>query len=75
MGNLTIGGAVSIGVGIILLLAMMSESQDCTFSAERVNILCAEGDNISEKALYVIIAVFAIVLGVVLYRTDKQING
>jgi hypothetical protein len=75
MGNLTIGGALSIGVGIILLLVMISESQDCTFSVERVNIICVDGDNISEKALYVIISIFAIILGIVLYKTDKQING
>lgn len=74
MGNLAIGGAVSIGIGIVLLLVMMSESQDCSFSAERVNIICAEGDNISEKAVYVILAIFTIVLGFVLYKTDKRLN-
>ena len=75
MGNLAYGGAASIGIGILLLLVMMGESEDCSFSVERVVIICAEGDNISEKALYIIIAVFAIVLGVVLYKTDKRMNG
>lgn len=75
MGNLAFGGAASIGVGILLLLIMIGESDDCAFSIERVNVICAEGDNISEKALYVIISVFAIVLGIVLYKTDKRMNG
>jgi len=74
MGNLATGGAASIGIGIVLLLVMVSESQDCTFSVERVVIICAEGDNISEKALYVIVSVFAIVLGAVLLKTDKRMN-
>ena len=32
------------------------------------------GDNISEKAVNVILAVFAIVLGFVLYKTDKRLT-
>ena len=74
MGNLAYGAAASIGIGIMLLLVMIGESEDCSFSVERVVIICAEGDNISEKVLYVIVSVFAIVLGVVLFKTDKRMN-
>ena len=56
-------------------MVMIGESEDCSFSVERVTISCAEGDNISEKALYIIVSVFAIVLGAVLFKADKRMNG
>ena len=75
MGNLAYVSAASIGVGVLLFIVMIGESEDCSFSVERVTISCAEGDNISEKAFYIIISVFAIVLGVVLYKADKRMDG
>ena len=75
MGNLAFVGAASIGIGVLLFMVTISESSDCAFSVERVTLTCADGSNISEKALYVIISVFEIVLGVVLYKTDKRMNG
>lgn len=72
MGHLSTAGAGCIAVGILLLLFMLSESQDCGF--ENVNIICGDGANISEKALYVIGGVFFIVLGTVLFQQDKRLG-
>jgi ABC-type Mn2+/Zn2+ transport system permease subunit len=72
MGHLATAGAGLIAVGILLLLFMLSESQDCTF--ENVNIICGSGANISEKALFVIASVFFIVLGVILFQKDKEME-
>ena len=72
MGHLATAGAGFIAVGILLLLFMLSESQDCAF--ENVNIICGSGDNVSEKALFVIASVFFLVLGVVLFKQDKRMG-
>lgn len=72
MSNLSTAGAGCVAVGILLLIFMLSESQDC--GVENVNIVCGDGANISEKALYVIAGVFFIVLGVVLFQQDKRLG-
>lgn len=72
MSNFSIASAVSVSIGIILIMAMISESEDCSFSVESVNIICGSNDNISEKALYVIVGAFFIVLGFVLYKKHNE---
>lgn len=75
MESLKIASSVFIVVGFLLLLMVVSNSEDCHFDIERVNLICASTTNISEKALYVIISVFFFVLGFVLYKKSNEVSS
>ena len=75
MGHLGTISAIIIAGGILMLLYILSQSQDCVFIIEQVNIVCATTTNISEKAMYIIISVFLIVLGSVLFNKDRHMTG
>lgn len=73
MEGLQIGASICFVIGFFLLIYILGESEDCTFSVERVNLIC-ETDNVSEKALFVIISVFFFVFGYILYKKHREIQ-
>jgi hypothetical protein len=71
MEGLQIGASICFVIGFFLLIYIIGQSEDCTFSVERVNLICETG-NVSEKALFVIVSSFFFVLGYILFKKHQQ---
>ena len=75
METLKIVSSIFFMIGFFLILYMLSGSEGCYFDAERVNLICPSGSNISEKALFVIVAVFFVVFGFILLKKSNEVSS
>ncbi len=75
MDPLQIVSSVFLIIGIIMLLYVLTDIEGCTFSFERINVICDDmSKNITMIALFVLVGGFFIFMGYLFYVKSKERN-